>query len=333
MAVLADLERLFERVFERSTARLFRAHPQAVQLERRVERAMERARSTQGGRTVVPARYRVRLHPFDLAEVAEAAGGPEALAGRLADGALAFARAHGYHLPDRPSVALVADPSVQPGVIEVDAVAARGPGGNRPPGPAPDVPGPGDPEPSRQVQPSPVPDIPVVAPRPAEAAVPAAPAEDLTAGTGAPGDPAGGWSVATVGPSRPAADPARPPASEAGGIRGDGTQTLVFRRPAPVPTKAVLRIIGRDTGERMIEVDGTPLTLGRASDNGLVLSDPRVSRHHARLQARRGTLVLTDLGSTNGSRVNGVRVDECALGMGDRVLLGDTVLLVEQLPG
>jgi hypothetical protein len=32
MPVLADLERLFERVFERSTARLFRAHPQAVQL-------------------------------------------------------------------------------------------------------------------------------------------------------------------------------------------------------------------------------------------------------------------------------------------------------------
>ena len=42
MPVLADLERLFERVFERSTARLFRSHPQAVQIERRVERAMER---------------------------------------------------------------------------------------------------------------------------------------------------------------------------------------------------------------------------------------------------------------------------------------------------
>ena len=67
------------------------------------------------GRTSVPARYRVRLHPFDLAEVAEAAGGPEELAARLADDALAFARAHNYHLPGRPSVALVADPSVQPG--------------------------------------------------------------------------------------------------------------------------------------------------------------------------------------------------------------------------
>jgi hypothetical protein len=119
----------------------------------------------------------------------------------------------------------------------------------------------------------------------------------------------------------------------AGGIRGDGTQTLVFRRPAPAPTHAVLRVVGRDGAERTIEVDGTPLTLGRATDNGLVIADVRVSRHHARLQARRGTLVFTDLGSTNGSRLNGVRVDECALGMGDRLLVGDTVLVVEQLPG
>ncbi len=125
--------------------------------------------------------------------------------------------------------------------------------------------------------------------------------------------------------------PAAAPGS--GGIRGDGTQTLVFRRPAPTPTHAVLRVMGRDGAERTIEVDGSPLTLGRATDNGLVIADVRVSRHHARLQARRGTLVFTDLGSTNGSRLNGVRVDECALGMGDRLLVGDTVLVVEQLPG
>ena len=354
MAVLADLERLFERVFERSTARLFRAHPQAVQLERRVERAMERARTTSGGRTTVPARYRVRLHPFDLAEVAEATGGPDALAARLADDALAFARAHSYHLPGRPSVALVADPSVQPGVIEVDAVGAapRTNGAIRPTASAAAAGGPGmaaavaqataGPDPASAV--SPVPDIPVVPPRASVAATsgpPAVPAADAgveaagppdapVAGSaaGAPvADPAEGWAIASTGPAAATA------ATSTSSIRGDGTQTLVFRRPAPTPTRAVIRVIARDGTERTIEVDGTPLTLGRASDNGLVITDPRISRHHARLQARRGTLVFTDLGSTNGSRVNGVRVDECALGTGDRVLLGDTVLLVEQLPG
>jgi pSer/pThr/pTyr-binding forkhead associated (FHA) protein len=58
-----------------------------------------------------------------------------------------------------------------------------------------------------------------------------------------------------------------------------------------------------------------------------------VSRRHGRLQARYGALVYTDLGSTNGTRVNGIRVDEIVLGAGDRILLGDTVVVVETLPG
>lgn len=291
MAVLADFERLLERVFERSTARLFRAHPQAVQVERRVERAMDRARTTAGGRTTVPERYRVRLHPADLAEVAGASGGPDALAHRLADAALAFARVHGYHLPGRPTVALVRDPAVVMGVIEVDVVVVSG---------------------ARAAD--------------ANAPLPTGP-EPVGGATAAPAE-----AVQPPAALRPIAeDP--PGAPTPGSIRGDDTGTVVFRRPAPAPTRAVLRLAPRGGIERVIEVDGTPLTLGRAPDNGLVLADARVSRHHARLQARRGTLVLTDLGSTNGSRVNGIRVDECALGVGDRVVLGDTVLLVEQLPG
>ena len=304
MPVLADLERLLERVFERSTARLFRAHPQAVQIERRVERAMERARVTHGNRTTVPARYRVRLHPDDLADLAAQVDGFDALAGRLADAALSFARAHGYHLPGRPSVALIADPAIERGVIEADAV------------PSSERPADGSPPQAVRPAPMPVPDMPVVAPR---TDVPIARDEGVALAI----SPA----VRPVPPVGPAAGPG------SGGIRGDGTQTLVFRRPVPAPTLAALRVVLRDGAERTIEVDGTPLTLGRAADNGLVLADPRVSRHHARLQARRGTLVFTDLGSTNGSRLNGVRVDECALGMGDRLLVGDTVLVVEQLPG
>ena len=95
----------------------------------------------------------------------------------------------------------------------------------------------------------------------------------------------------------------------------------------------MLRIVPASGRDRTIEVDGAPLSIGRGTDNGLVLADGRVSRHHGRLQARRGGLVYTDLTSTNGSRVNGVRVDEIALGQGDRLEIGDTVLVVETLPG
>src|SRR3954471_16506368 len=157
MAALADLERLFERLFERSSARLFRTHLQELQVERRLERAMERARVGQGSRTVVPARYRVRLDGTDLRDLA-APDGAEALAGRLADGALAFARAHGYHLPGRPTVSLVVDPSVDRGTVEVDAVE----------GPARTTPGKPDSPPGsrRQRSPPPVPDVPILGPRP-----------------------------------------------------------------------------------------------------------------------------------------------------------------------
>ena len=74
---------------------------------------------------------------------------------------------------------------------------------------------------------------------------------------------------------------------------------------------------------------GAPVRIGRAPECELVLKDNRVSRRHARLAARDGVLVLTDLGSTNGTRVNGNRVTEVVLGAGDRVQIGETSLVVE----
>ena len=314
MAALADLERLLERVFERTTARVFRSRLQVVQVERKVERSMERARSTQGTWTVVPSRYRVRLNPADLGSVATDAGGAEELAARLADAALAFARAHGYHLAGRPSVAVVADPAVERAVIEVDAVAdVRRPMSSPiPPHAVPDMPV----VPARDAAPLPEPSPVVMSPLMSEAEF----------------VPASGFKADPSEPAPVASGPVNPPVAVGGSIRGDGSETLVFRRPAPPTARAMLRVIATDGSERVVEVDGTPLTLGRSIENGLVIADSRVSRHHGRLQARRGTLVFTDLTSTNGSRVNGVRVDECALGEGDRIVVGDTVLLVEHLP-
>jgi pSer/pThr/pTyr-binding forkhead associated (FHA) protein len=106
---------------------------------------------------------------------------------------------------------------------------------------------------------------------------------------------------------------------------------MLFQVPVVAGPVARLREIRPDGTQREIEVDGALLTIGRGSDNGLVIHDSRISRHHARLQARRGTLILTDLGSTNGLRVNGVRVDEVVLGEGDQIELGDTILVVESV--
>lgn len=323
MASFADVERFLERLFERSTASLFRTRVQVVQLEHRVERSMERARSSNGSRTSVPGRYRVRLNPADLASLAPGSEEAVALAGHLADAALTFARAHAYHLPARPVIVIVADPSLARGQVEVDA--APGPGY----APAQAVDG--------AVGSSPwAPSSPLFSP-----AVPVGPGMSMAASA----DPIaaqGGPVAARPGPGPVPAPPDGPaypappeaaPVSYPEGIRGDGTQTMVFRKPAPPAARAILRVCAPDGSESTIEVDGTPLDIGRSSDNRLVLADARVSRRHGRLQARRGALVYTDLGSTNGSRVNGIRVDEIALGMGDRVQVGDTVLVVETLPG
>src|SRR3990172_4955759 len=117
MRPLSAVERFFERLFERPSARLFRARLHPVQVLRAVERAMERERRGEGGRTVVPDRFTVRLHPTDLAGLAPAEGLPV----ELASGALAFARRHGYALGARPRVAVIPDGASHPGEAHVEA--------------------------------------------------------------------------------------------------------------------------------------------------------------------------------------------------------------------
>lgn len=67
------------------------------------------------------------------------------------------------------------------------------------------------------------------------------------------------------------------------------------------------------------------LTVGTKPDNQLVLSDRRVSGHHGVIRARGAEVILTDLRSTNGTKVNDVPIRTAHLREGDRILLGDAV--------
>jgi FHA domain len=71
------------------------------------------------------------------------------------------------------------------------------------------------------------------------------------------------------------------------------------------------------------------LLVGRHQACDVVLEDLAVSRRHARLVHRDGTWVIQDLASRNGTLVNGVRVGRTELRPGDRLLLGDTRLLID----
>ena len=70
-----------------------------------------------------------------------------------------------------------------------------------------------------------------------------------------------------------------------------------------------------------------PVTIGREEGNALRLNDERVSRFHAKVQQDNGDIILTDLESTNGTRVNGNVVQIRRLRPGDRIHLGRSLLL------
>lgn len=74
--------------------------------------------------------------------------------------------------------------------------------------------------------------------------------------------------------------------------------------------------------EREVEISHTPLSLGRQSDNDLVLLDNRISRHHARIIQDAHGYILEDTGSRHGTFVNGERVASSPLQNGDRISLG-----------
>ncbi len=71
------------------------------------------------------------------------------------------------------------------------------------------------------------------------------------------------------------------------------------------------------------------MVLGRGDGCDPMLADPAVSRRHARLSFRDGRWILQDLGSRNGTRVNGVRVGRCEVRPGDLVEVGNTQLTVD----
>ena len=79
------------------------------------------------------------------------------------------------------------------------------------------------------------------------------------------------------------------------------------------------------------EVERPVLTLGRARECDIVVDDPSVSRRHAELRRGPGGFTLVDLSSTNGTQVNGKKIEQAEVADGDRIMLGQTELRFERL--
>jgi hypothetical protein len=133
-------------------------------------------------------------------------------------------------------------------------------------------------------------------------------------------------SAPPLGDSQP--DPvARPPAQDVGG------RTMIYstaermseqlQEPARSEQRTALLLMD---GKRLV-IGAAGATMGRSRQCEVMVDDPNVSRQHAEVRPRGGSWVVTDLGSTNGSRLNGRTLEQpTVLKPGDKIELGTTTL-------
>jgi len=95
--------------------------------------------------------------------------------------------------------------------------------------------------------------------------------------------------------------------------------------PAAAPTPWV--VVREDGSERTVALRGATATIGRLPECEVTVADRGASRRHAQIRLKDGEATLTDLGSTNGTDVNGHAVQSVALDDGDRITIGTTVLV------
>ena len=112
-------------------------------------------------------------------------------------------------------------------------------------------------------------------------------------------------------------------------------KTRVRTRPSPSPNAPpVLGLLGitrcPDIAQvgRVWPIRGEATLIGRDPDNHVALNDPDVSRHHARITVQGALLTLIDCDSTNGTLINGQKVKESPLRVGDTILIGSTALVL-----
>jgi pSer/pThr/pTyr-binding forkhead associated (FHA) protein len=98
----------------------------------------------------------------------------------------------------------------------------------------------------------------------------------------------------------------------------------------PIKQQAFLEIIGRSKGNKLIELGEEEIIIGRSPVCQLRLSSKNVSRKHARIFFRNDEYYIEDLGSINGTYVNGIKVVKCALRKNDLIYVGGARILFNE---
>ena len=114
--------------------------------------------------------------------------------------------------------------------------------------------------------------------------------------------------------------------------------TMVYKPKAPQPTEAVApaelglppEIVRLTFDGTSREIDQQKIVIGRSRDCDIQLADSNVSRRHAELRQEGASYWIVDLGSTNGTEVNGKRVKRAKLRDGDKIMLGSTEITFDR---
>lgn len=134
-------------------------------------------------------------------------------------------------------------------------------------------------------------------------------------------EPVDGWA--------PAVEDAPEPAQGPGPVPDSGTEPESDHEAVPdaggVTDPTLVIRSGVDAGATLVLAGGR-VTIGRGTGCDLIVRDTTVSREHAAFVLRADAWWVLDLGSTNGTRVNGLRAAEHPVVPGDRVELGDVVV-------
>jgi hypothetical protein len=294
MSFLRNLESKIANLVEGTFSRAFSSEVRPIEIARKLAREMEEHKSFSVSRTYVPNEYLVYLSPRDRERLSEY---EDALVAELAGYLLEHARRERLAMLSRPIIEFHTDDRLRLGEFGIQTRVTH-PEGEQESLAGEPVPAP---EPVREPGP----------PRPAPAA------------------PLSADSSAAVPSGQP---PAAAPSPEA----PVGGRTMVYssaeRVAEPLQESARLRpqnAILVVEGKRMVVGDRGAI-VGRSRQCEIVVEDPNVSRRHAELRPRGGSWVLTDLGSTNGSRVNGRPVEgPTVVRPGDEIELGTAVMRFE----
>jgi predicted component of type VI protein secretion system len=331
MSILSDFEDRIGRGLEGGFARVFRAPVQPAELARKLGREMDRGKKLGVGKVYAPTLYNILLSRQDD----QALGGfAETLSGELETYLMGYAREHNYELATRPVVRFLVDKELKLGRFEIigellsPEELAEELGYTPDPEPY-EAPRDYVPESFSGVAAAGMPlSAPPYEPTPKPIAEPVSSPGifdadgidfDLTpdAAHAAAGAIAGAAAVAA---GVEMAAPAPRTAAEA-----SPTELLT-----PTPPLATVTVKGVDHD---VVLTGDRAVVGRLATCEISLSDVNVSREHAAFEREGMGWAIRDLGSTNGTLVNGVKITRERLRDGDMIVIGITELIYHEPRG